>query len=177
MKKILSIALALSLSLSVTAFAEDATIKPGDNGSPNPPSADTTVEFSVDPAYTVTIPEKVELTRKEADDGTVTYEQEADITASAGVRLLEGQSIQVTLDGSFKLTTGTQGAKYELPYTVTVDNEEITEENNVVAVFGTSLSGQSSTLHFAADDPVYAGSYSGIVTFNISIVTADTAGQ
>lgn len=167
MKKLLSIALtlALALSFSVTAFAEDHTVTEKDN---LPITKDTTVNFTVEPTYTVTIPSTVVLT-KDAESGD--YEQDAEIIASAGVRLLEGQTIQITLDSDFKLTTDAEAATYELPYTVTVDNEEIDAENKVVATFDTSTVAQKETLHFSAENPEYAGNYSDNVIFNISIVS------
>lgn len=177
MKKLLSLvlAMALALSLSVTAFAADTTIEPDTNGDPKPSTADTSVEFNVAPTYTITIPTGVELSKKEVD-GTVTYEQNANITASAGVRLLNGQSIQVTLsvgtDG-FVLTSK-EGAI--LNYTVTVNgsNEPINSDD-IVATFSTSADEQKSALHFAANDPTYAGDYSDTVVFTIAIVNRTSA--
>lgn len=179
MKKIFAIVLtlALALSLSVTAFAteEDHTITSDTDGSPKPPTATTSVTFGVDPAYTITIPGKVELTREtNPDTGAVTYEQDAKITASAGVRLLNGQSIQVTLSAgeneeTFVLNTD-QGAT--LDYTVTVvegENAKTIASGDTVATFGTNTAEQTSTLHFAANDPTYAGQYSDTVTFTIAI--------
>ena len=178
MKKLLSIALALVLvmSLSVNVFA-DSTIEPDDNGNPNPGTASTAVEFSVKPTYTVTIPTKVELDKKtDTGTGAVTYEQDENITASAGVRLLNGQSIQVKLsagDGEDKFVL-TSGESATLDYTVTVNNTEI-ENNGVVATFETGQTAQTSTLHFAANDPTYAGDYSDTVVFTIAIVNRTSA--
>lgn len=171
----LALTLALALSLSVTALAEDTEIKPDTDGRPNPSTANTSVQFTVAPTYTITIPEKVELDKKTDDtNGTVTYEQDATITASENVRLLNGQQIKVTMsagtgENAFTLTT-TQNAT--LPYTVTVgsDTTAITSGGEV-ATFRTSTGAQTSTLHFAADDPTYAGQYSDTVTFTISIVS------
>ena len=160
MKKLLSLvlAMALALSLSVTAFAADTTIEPDTNGDPNPSTADTSVEFNVAPTYTVTIPTGVELSKKEVD-GTVTYEQNANITASAGVRLLNGQTIQVTLSAGV---------------TVNGSNEPINSDD-IVATFSTSATKQKSALHFAANDPTYAGDYSDTVVFTIAIVNRTSA--
>lgn len=172
MKKLLSLvlALALSLSLSVTAFAEDHTV---DQNTTLPATKDTTVEFNVDPAYTITIPDKVELDKKtDTETGTVTYKQDAKITASAGVRLLNGQRIRVTLSAGEEGFVLTSKESATLPYTVTVgsDTTAITS-GDTVATFDTSLTAQESTLHFAANDPTYAGQYSDTVTFTISIVS------
>ena len=181
MKKLLSLvlAMALALSLSVTAFAADTTIEPNTNGDPNPSTATTSVEFGVDPTYTITIPAKVELDKK-TDTGTsvVTYEQDEIITASAGVRLLNGQSIQVTLSAGEDGFVLTSGESATLDYIVTVgeaENVKTIANGDTVATFGTSATKQTSTLHFVANDPTYAGDYSDTVVFNIAIVNQTSA--
>lgn len=180
MKKLLSIALALvlAMSLSVNVFA-DSTIEPDDNGNPNPGTASTAVEFSVKPTYTVTIPTKVELYKKtDTGTGAVTYEQDENITASAGVRLLNGQSIQVTLSAGTDGFVLTSGESATLDYTVTVgetENAKTIASGDTVATFGTSATKQTSTLHFAANDPTYAGDYSDTVVFTIAIVNRTSA--
>ena len=165
MKKLLSIPLALTLVLtaSTSVFAADIN----QNSTQN---ADTTVTFKVDPAYTVTIPADVTLDRKTGTDGTITYEKDLTVSAS-DVRLLEGKKVRVTLDSSFKLTTGAQGAKYELPYTVKVGTSgSAITSGDVVADFTTLDSNKwSSTLHFAAENPTYAGDYKDTVIFNIAV--------
>lgn len=172
MKKFLAIilTLTLALSLSVTAFAADKTIGPDNNGDPYPSTADTTVQFNVDPTYTVTIPAIVKLEKNSANG---TYEQNAEIVASK-VRLRNGQTIQVTLsagtgDTAFVLISGENAT---LDYTVTVgesENATPISSGNIVATFGSSTEKQTSTLHFAAADPTYAGDYSDTVVFNIAI--------
>ena len=166
MKKLLSIPLALTLVLtaSTSVFAADI------NQNSSNQNADTTVTFKVDPAYTVTIPADVTLDRKTGTDGTITYEKDLTVSAS-DVRLLEGKKVRVTLDSSFKLTTGAQGAKYELPYTVKVGTSgSAITSGDVVADFTTLDSNKwSSTLHFAAENPKYAGDYNDTVTFNIAV--------
>ena len=166
MKKLLSMPLALTLILtaSTSVFAADI------NQNSSNQHADTTVTFKVDPAYTVTIPADVTLERKTGTDGTITYEKDLTVSAS-DVRLLEGKKVRVTLDSSFKLTTGAQGAKYELPYTVKVGTSGSAITNgDVVADFTTLDSDKwSSTLHFAAENPTYAGDYKDTVIFNIAV--------
>lgn len=171
MKKLLSLvlALALVLSFSVTAFAEDHTVDQDDT---LPATKDTTVEFNVDPTYTITIPAKVELDKKtDTGTGAVTYEQDEIITASAGVRLLNGQRIRVTLSAGTNGFVLTSKESATLPYTVTVgDSTTPITSGGTVTTFGTNTTQQTSTLHFAANDPTYAGQYSDTVTFTIAIV-------
>lgn len=118
----------------------------------------------------MTIPADVTLDRKTGTDGTITYEKDLTVSAS-DVRLLEGKKVRVTLDSSFKLTTGAQGAKYELPYTVKVGTSgSAITSGDVVADFTTLDSNKwSSTLHFAAENPTYAGDYKDTVIFNIAV--------
>ena len=113
----------------------------------------------------MTIPATVTLAK---DMATGSYKQDATITAE-NVRLLENQTITVALASDFKLTTGAAGATYELPYTVKVGTSDTAiTTGDTVATFTTNTSSQSSTLHFAADNPTYAGVYSDTVTFTIS---------
>lgn len=164
MKRFLAsiLALAMCCAIAVPAFAEDTTI----NQNSQDKTGSTAVSFEVAPAYTVSIPETVELSRVDTD-GTITYENDANITAAAGVRLLNGQKIQVTVNSDFTLTAnGT-----DLPYTISVGGNQIAQ-NGVVAEFGTNTAEQSSTLHFEAADPEYSGEYSDTVTFTLSVVDA-----
>lgn len=165
MKKIITLALAaiMALSATATAFAADSTV----NQDSQNQNANTAVTFTVSPTYTVTIPAEVVLEKTGTE--TVTYEKDLTITASAGVRLLEGKKIQVTMDSDFELATDASAA-YKLPYTVKVGNQEITAVNNEVAEFTTSTDAQTSVLRFAAGNPTYAGDYKDTVTFNIAIV-------
>lgn len=163
MKKLLTgiLTAALCLSMAVPAFATEI------NQDSDPKEGKTEVTFNVDPAYTVTIPGTVEL-EKVDDAGTVTYEKDLTVSAAAGARLLEGQTIQVTLASDFELDTSAD-ANYKLPYTVKVGaSEDAIKSGDVVATFGTSTTEQTSVLHFAAEDPAYAGDYSDTVTFTIS---------
>lgn len=169
MKKIMTLilALALAFSMSVTAFAEDTTI---DQNTADKTGI-ATVSYNVAPTYTVTIPTKVDLMRKETN-GTVTYEQKAEIKAE-NVRLNQGDVIQVTLagnEGAFKMSSG----QTEWKYVVTVDDSATPiSSGDVVATFKTDKNAtQSAALHFAADDPDYAGNYSGTVTFTLRVAEA-----
>lgn len=151
------LALVLALSLSVTAMAstdidQDALNK----------NAETTVEFQVAPTYTVTIPKSVTLD-KDLTDGT--YKQQAAISAD-NVRLLEGQTIKVTLASDFTMNADST----TWAYTVKVGGSDTLIENgDTVATFETNPDRQSVTLHFAAENPTYAGDYADIVIFTLSV--------
>lgn len=178
MKKLLSLVLtlALALSLSVTAFAagdedtgtttQDTTINYGDNDQ----TGSTTVNYSVTPAYTVTIPEKV------------TVGGEAVKVKVSGVKVTYGKQVVVRLTGinvtpenpsgdtGFKVKTK-EGA--ELTYSVKKQSGSIITadgSNTVLTVNPLYNSGASVSLIFALAEPVqYAGDYSGTVTFTVSV--------
>ena len=156
MKKLFALILTVALlaTMSVTAFAANTT------------GGSTEVSFNVDPTYTVTIPATVELQKVE-DNGTVTYENDYTIEASAGVRLKKGEYIEVTVASDFEMTT-TEGAT--LAYTITAEDAAVAT-GGVVATFGTDKNAQSTTIHIAANDPDYAGEYKDTVTFTLTVKT------
>lgn len=181
-KRILSGLSALTLAglMSMTAFAaaapENTTVNPKGgtpfNVSPDPDHANTRVEFSIDPAYTVTIPAKVELAEGEEDVYTGTDEISAET-----VFLEPNQSIEVTLtSGSgFNLSHETDST-VKLGYKAQAGEVTVTAANNgaVVATFGTSTEEQSQPITFTTTEtPEYAGTYSDTVVFGLSVKTAN----
>lgn len=172
MKKLLCLTLTavLAAALAAPAFADDtaATNKTLDS---NKLSDTTKVEFSVQPTYTVTIPATVELGKVTAQDGTVTYEKDLTLTAS-NVRLNEGKTLQILLGSDFQLEIKDKPTFEKLPYKVIIGEKQLTSTDNLCATFGTSTADQTVTLHFAADNPKYAGDYSDTVTFTLAVVDA-----
>lgn len=132
--------------------------------------AETTVQFTITPAYTVTIPGTVELTKKtDADTNKITYEKDFNITA-ADVRLNEGKTLRISLVSDYTLESGAT----KLAYTVTAkqgtaDAKPVDSKNPVCADFETKTGEQKVTLHFAASNPPYAGDYSDTVMFNLAV--------
>lgn len=170
MKKLLCFTLTavLAAALAVPAFADTNVNQDSENK-----TAQTTVQFNIAPTYTVTIPATVTLNKK-TDDVTnaVTYENTFDITAK-DVCLNEGKRLRVSLDSDYQLTSGTT----KLDYTVTAKTETsaekaVTKDNRECATFATSTAEQTVTLHFAANNPQYAGNYSDTVTFTLAVVDA-----
>ena len=175
MKKLLAgvLTLAMCCAMATPVFAEGTVIVPDKDGNPDPDKGNTAVSFNVGPTYEITIPDTVKLEKVE-NDGVVTYEKNMTITASAGVRLKEKQTIQVTMDSDFALTTDAD-AEYSLPYTVKVGNsQDAIESGDVVATFTTKTDEQTSTLSFSAGNPTYAGEYKDTVTFNIALYEETT---
>ena len=158
MKKVFAIlfAVALIATMSVTAFAADITTNGGEG--------DTRVTFNVDPTYTITIPATVTLEKAE-EDGTILYGNVCVITASAGVRLLKGYEIVVTVESDFTMETK---EKATLEYEI-YRNASTVESDGTVATFDTSETEQASEIIIIANDPEYAGEYEDIVTFTISV--------
>ena len=156
MKKLFALILAIALmaTMSVTAFAANTT------------GGSTEVSFNVDPTYTVTIPETVELDKVDTE-GVVTYENDYTLTAQAGVRLKKGEYIEVTVASDFEMTT-TEGAT--LAYTIAAGGSNVAN-NGVVAEFDTDKLEQTATIHIAANDPDFAGEYKDTVTFTLEVKT------
>lgn len=165
MKKLLAITLALVmvLSLSVTAFAADIT------QDSNPKTGNTTVTYTVDPSYTVTIP------------ATVTLGQYAEVVI-AKPRVAKGYEVVVRLtktssdNNSFTLTTQ-EGAS--LDYRIESGLNNIIYVGSVVARCGNYGETNHTQLKFEAPELAYvnyAGTYTGTVTFTVSVELAQTTG-
>ena len=177
MKKLLCFTLSavLAAALAVPAFA-DTSVPPTSAPQTNvtqdstDQKAETTVQFTITPAYTVTIPGTVELTKKtDAETNKITYEEDFNITA-ADVRLNEGKTLRISLVSNYKLASGAT----TLAYTVTAkqgtaDAKPVDSKDPVCADFETKTGEQKVTLHFAANNPPYAGDYSDTVMFNLAV--------
>lgn len=178
MKKLLCFTLTalLAAALAVPAFADTAV-----NQDSSEKKASTTVEFKIDPTYTVTIPSTVTLDKSDSN-GTITYEKDLAVTAS-NVRLNEKKELNVSLQSNYKLSVNSTALTYTLPYTVTAKttnpdtNKAVTAEDPQVATFVTSTADQTVTLHFAANNPAYAGEYSDTVTFTLAVADAAQTGN
>ena len=153
MKKLFALLLAITMmaTLSVTAFAADYDTE-GNKG--------MNVTYSVNPGYTVTIPETVTI----GADGT-----EKTVSAE-GVVVEKGQYVSVTLaaDNNFTVKT-TEGA--ELAYTVTANGEAVAAGGEVLAVNPKDGKNGTATVTFDIDETKiqYAGTYTGTATFTIAV--------
>ena len=153
MKKLFALLLAITMmaTLSVTAFAADYDTA-GDKG--------MNVTYSVNPGYTVTIPETVTI----GTSGT-----SAEISA-ADVVVEKGQYVSVTLaaENNFTVTTA-EGAT--LDYTVTVNGANVAAGDEILAVNPADGKTGTATITFDIDesDIKYAGTYTGSATFTIAV--------
>ncbi|MDD6488722.1 MAG: hypothetical protein PUG48_02760 [Clostridia bacterium] len=157
MKKIITLALvsAMALSVSATVFATNITPQTSD-------WCNTNITYSVAPTYTVTIPD------------TVTLGTSADVSAN-NVVVAKGSKVVVKLTG----TSGTNNAftvknteGEELAYTVKNGTNNVNVGDTVLTVNPESATTGSATLDFNAPDAnsiKYSGTYSGTVTFTVSI--------
>lgn len=165
MKKLASFVLALAMAAvcAAPAMAADTRITESTSN-----SCDTKVTFTIAPAYTVTIPSEVTLDKKQAGE-TVTYEKDLELKAS-NVRLNQGKKLQITIPDNSVLQLSAGNAT--LNYTITNDNGINVDAGSVAATFTTQAPDQTATLHIKANDPPFAGDYSGTLKFTIAVVNA-----
>ena len=153
MKKLFAMLLAITMmaTLSVTAFAVDYDTA-GDKG--------MKVTYSVNPGYTVTIPETVTI----GADGTSATVSAEDVVVN------KGQYVSVTLaaDNNFTVKTA-EGA--ELTYTVTKDGQPVAAGGEILAVNPADGKTGSASVTFDIDEAAiqYAGTYTGSATFTIAV--------
>ena len=156
MKKLFAMLLAITMmaTLSVTAFAADYDAE-GNKG--------MNVTYSVNPGYTVTIPETVTI-GAEGTEKTVSAE---------GVVVKKGQYVSVTLaeNNNFTVKT-TEGAT--LTYTVTKGGQPVAAGGEILAVNPADGKTGSASVTFAIDESAikYAGTYTGTTTFTIAVKDA-----
>ncbi|MGN0470154.1 MAG: hypothetical protein ACI4GV_04500 [Acutalibacteraceae bacterium] len=173
MKKFIAISLvsALTLAASATVFATNTpqnveiTFETSGSGTMN-------IVYNVDPAYTVTIPDRITLDT--ATSATTPAVNELEISAS-NVVVSKGKQVVVRLTDTTKTSDGkskpfavktAEGA--EITYTVKNGSTDVKVGDTVLTVNPETVSSGSTTLKFIApDDVTYAGTYSGTVTFTV----------
>ena len=140
---------------SVTVFELFFTSYPDQRG--------MNVTYTVNPTYSVTIPENVTI-GAEGTEKTVSAE---------GVVVNKGQYVSVTLaaDNNFTVKTA-EGA--ELPYTVTANGETLAAGGEVLAVNPKDGKTGTATITFDIDETKiqYAGTYTGTAIFTIAVKDA-----
>lgn len=167
MKKIISgiSALAMVMAIAPMSAYADTTIKQTDT---LPKTADSSVEFSVAPTYTVTFPAKVTL----EDNGEGIYTNSGSLKAE-GVKLAEGKEIVVSLTSASKFNMQTAAtSEYKLPYTAEGAFGKLTdkEAGGIVAKFATFTTVQNTPVTFTTDEtPKYAGTFTDPVVFTIEV--------
>ena len=124
------------------------------------PVEGTTVTYTVDPTYTVTIPETVTI----GTDGTEKTVSAADVVVE------KGQYVSVTLaaDNNFTVTSG-EGAT--LTYTETNGGQPVAAGDEILAVNPADGKTGTATVTFDIDESAiqYAGTYTGTATFTVAV--------
>ena len=123
-----------------------------------PSKRSVTVEYTVAPTYTVTIPTDVTI------DGNSTTISAEDVVVE------KGQYVSVTLAENNDFTVKTaEGA--ELAYTVTANGEDVAPGDELLAVNPADSAAGTATITFDIDesDIKYAGTYTGSATFTIAV--------
>ena len=124
------------------------------------PVEGTTVTYTVDPTYTITIPETVTI-GAEGTEKTVSAE---------GVVVEKGKYVSVTLAENNNFTVKTiEGA--ELTYTVTKGEETVAPGGEILAVNPTDGKTGTANITFDIDESAikYAGTYTGTAIFTIAV--------
>ena len=161
-KKIFAIAMAVAMmaSLSSMAFADDVTDTIPKN---------TTVAYTVAPGYTVSIPASVTCT----DGSTLTG-----LTFTASKNIIEStQTLKVIISG---LETGADAGKISLvngsdtvKIPVKLGTDACENDTTVVASFAAGTTDNSVSKSLTLDSTgvtfKYAGTYSGTLTFTLSL--------
>lgn len=149
MKKYLALILAIMMMATVSMSAVAVTI----NEKSNDQSGSTSITYEVAPSYTVTIPTEVTLGK------------EIEVSAEKVV-VEKGKAVKVKIDSysNFELKTA-EGAT--INYTVKNGNTEVNAGDTILTV---ATDSGSVTLGFVAPATVtYAGTYTGTITFTISV--------
>ena len=161
MKKILTLALvgAMLTATGITAFAAPIT------QDTDPKTGGTTVNYQVDPVYTVVIPETVTLGNTAVTEQINIYGATADDNVVIG----KTQKVNVALTASandFKVKTADGD---EVAYTVNDKNAV----DDLTTVAECSAGKASETITFAkTGETKYSGSYTDTLTFTVSLEDA-----
>ena len=125
-----------------------------------PSKRSVTVEYNVDPTFTVTIPATVAL----GETATIKAEN---------VVVAKGKQVEVALTNANGFTVATpQGA--ELGYTVKNGETIVNEGDTVLTVNPDYGKTGETTITFTTPETVkFAGDYTGTVTFTIAVSTAE----
>ena len=149
---------------------------------PAPENANATVEFNVDPAYTVTIPTLITLEEPDPVVEGYSYYAADNITAE-GVRLEPQQKIVVNInsdDGNGFLLANNADNTCTLPYEVLAPDAETAElaavaDGGKVAEFETNADPVNMPIAFGVAEGTeitYAGRYTDTVVFDIAVEDA-----
>lgn len=179
MKRAFALLLALCLLLGGAALADTSTITKPSNPSDSP-SKDTTINLAVDQAYTVVIPQSVNL----AYDATTSTYRATDTVKVTECRLNLGESLRVAITNSANKDTSNafyiKASGHSVPYSVKVGSNAavtalpttggITVLTCAAGTAAASLPTVALTFSTGANPTfLLAGNYTDTLTFTVSI--------
>ena len=164
MKKALTLALvaAMLTATGITAFAADTEIKQDTT----PPTGATTVNYQVDPAYTVVIPESVTLT--DADVTAIIKIYGAD--ENSNVVIGKGQKVNVALTESANNFNVANTDGDTIAYTV--NDKNAVADLTTVAECTSNNKTETDITFTKTGTAAYAGTYSDTLLFTVSLADA-----
>ena len=164
MKKALTLALvaAMLTATGITAFAADTEV----NQDTTPPTGAMTVNYTVDPAYTVVIPESVTLT--DADVTAIIKIYGAD--ENSNVVIGKGQKVNVALTESANNFNVANTDGDTIAYTV--NDKNAVADLTTVAECTSNNKTETDITFTKTGTAAYAGTYSDTLLFTVSLADA-----
>ena len=164
MKKILTLALAAAMlsATGITAFAAPVT------ADSDPKTGGTTVNYAVDPVYTVVIPESVTLSETDAVTGTIKI-YGAD--ENSNVVIPSNQKVNVALTNSENDFNVKNAEGDTISYTV--NDKNAVADLTTVAECDAGEKKDTEVTFKKTGDMVYSGTYSDTLTFTVSVTDAE----
>ena len=166
MKKALTLALvaALLTATGITAYATDIT------ANSNPKTGGTTVNYTVDPAYTVVIPESVTLGDTAVTEQIKIY----GTTENDNVVIGKGQKVNVALTASANNFNVANTDGDEVAYTVN-DKNAVADLTTVAECTAAEGKKDTNITFTKTGTAAYAGTYTDTLTFTVSLEDAAVA--
>ena len=164
MKKAITLALvaAMLTATGITAFAADTEV----NRDTTPPTGAMTVNYTVDPAYTVVIPESVTLT--DADVTAIIKIYGAD--ENSNVVIGKGQKVNVALTESANNFNVANTDGDTIAYTV--NDKNAVADLTTVAECTSNNKTETDITFTKTGTATYSGTYTDTLIFTVSLVNA-----
>ena len=163
MKKAITLALvaALLTATGITAYATDIT------ADSNPKTGGTTVNYTVNPAYTVVIPESVTLTDADVTATISIYGATADDNVVIGKK----QKVNVALTASANNFNVANTDGDTIAYTV--NDKNAVADLTTVAECAANTTSETELTFAKTGTAAYAGTYTDTLTFTVSLANAE----
>ena len=149
-----------------------------------PTNAATDVEYTVDPAYMVTIPANVTLKSNDVQTKTVTAEKvKLDYGKEVVVKLTEASNTNAANKEGNKFHAMTEDKTSTATYTINEGTLGLDEGSNIVAAFptftdATQEADKKKEIKFsAASGATFAGTHTELLTFTLSVEASEQGGS